>query len=213
MKRHVQLQFAVRLECRGVWARSGSWVLFVALLLGSEASAQLIDQLPFENAEDVDLWKTISPAYSGLSHDEGLQAMVLENFATSSASAQFQYCIDDVVEGQAYDVALAAQIPVQTPTGWVSVVMIPTTELGCFGSGLDPLGADGPMGSQSDTEWSLLQIQGTPVPAGAKAVFVRIFLAKSSMNDNMKAYIDDVLVERTDIFVDGFENGSTSAWN
>lgn len=185
-----------------------------ALLFASPSLAQVIDQLSFHLAADVERWTPISPAFSDNSHDQGLGVMVLDNFASlASASAQFQYCINDVTQGEAFDVALAARIPVQAPTGWVSLVMIPTTELECFGSGLAPLGSHGPLGTQSDTEWSLLRISGTPVPAGAKAVFVRIFLNKSTEGDSMKALIDDVLVERTDIFVDGFESGSTVDWS
>ena len=198
-------------------SRGGLAALLGAFLLASVSpavsSAQVIDQLPFDLASDVGLWTPISPAFSDNSHDQDLGVMVLENFASSSsASAQFQYCINDVAEGEAFDVALAARIPVQIPTGWVSLVMIPTTELECFGSGLDPLGSNGPLSTQSNTVWSLLRISGSPVPAGAKAVFVRIFLNKSTVGDNMKAFIDDVLVERTDIFVDGFESGSTAGW-
>ena len=192
----------------------GGVAVLACLLCASAGTGQVIDQLPFDLAGDVSLWTPISPKFSANSHESTIGAMALENYASlSSASAQFQYCIDNVAEGQAFDVSLAARIPVQTPTGWVSLVMTPTTELGCFGAGLDPVGSDGPLGAQSDTEWSLLRITGTPVPAGAQAVFVRIFLVKSSVGDNMKAFIDDVLVERTDVFVDGFESGSTIAWN
>lgn len=200
-----------RTSARG-WV--GGVLFLICLLWSSTGATQVIDQLPFDLAADVSLWTPISPSFSANSHESSLGAMALENFASlSSASAQFQYCIDNVSEGQAFDVTLAGRIPVQTPTGWLSLVMIPTTELACFGAGLDPLGSDGPLGTQSDTEWSALRITGAPVPAGAQAVFVRIFLVKSSVGDSMKAFIDDVLVERTDIFVNGFESGSTIAWN
>lgn len=202
--------------------------LVVGPAAGALAQPIFLFSFPFNQEQEVtSSWTVISPAFSSaqfaanvdVADDvaSGSMEIVNSNSTVPFASAQFQTCIDSAEAGHAFRVGAAARMPVQSETGRISLVLGATSGPGCFGSLLGILGSSSSLlTDQSDTVWTYLEADSIPAPAGTQAVYLRVFLVKTAdpaTSNLLNAFIDDVLVERTDIFVDGFEGGNTLAWN
>lgn len=203
-------------------------MLGLALLTTAGATAQpiFLFAFPFNQAQELSSWTVVSPSYSSAQHAAGVDVaddafsgsmeIINSNSVVPFANAQFQTCIESAAVGQALRVGLAARMPPQSETGRISLVLGATSSSGCTGSLLEVLGSSALLTTQSNDVWTLLTADTPPAPAGTESVYLRVLLVKTAEPATatpLNAFIDDVLVERIDLFVDGFEGGNTLAWN